>query len=546
MGPTPILNRVANCGSVGRNGGGGSRMIKRKWELTRGHARLAILALSALLVFAVLPSIGNWLAERSFANAVPASDPEPPPIAWTPAWSTAELGAFVGRGEGLDCSIPPAALVAFSSKAHATGRALAPVNLRFRQACVAHDLCYRHGRATYGYTQAQCDAALASAAFRLCRSFPEYRPASVEGISPEERREAGRTSLRQCVTEARKVLAGVTLGGTGSYRPATSDARLPGSRPVPVERTSTIVEYEAYPQDAAEFTLPRIGRGTRAGQANAPVLVTISRRGGGFHVSRRCFDGTSFVPVATVAQRTRTQASKQTGPMGRMPRKAVPAPAPPARAASSPAAVRDPAGEAAEDAPSDVGSEYRYDVSMPWLTATGGLVRRCRNSLQHTTEGSFVSYPDPAKYAGCRPGGRATDPDVVTMVPVPGELGDRIPAIGIETSVIRHIDADGSLDAVGRQGDIGGMHGARGGSCATPIPPTCPGDDGGAFYRWSALPPPWLSCRRTQREDRWWRPRSSRAAAVTRATTRRSSRPPPCSTAAAGSREAAAASSARW
>lgn len=284
------------------------------------------------------------------------------------------------------------------------------------------------------------------------------------------------------------MLAGVTLGGTGSFRPATSDARLPGSRPVPVERASTIAEYEAYPEDAAEFTLPRIGRGTCAGQANAPVLVTISRRGGGFHVNRGCFDGTSFVPVATVGQRTSAQAPKRTGPMYGMPRKAMPALLPPARPASSPATVPDPAAEAAEDAPSEVGSEYRYDVSMPWLTATGGLVRRCRNSLQHTTGGSFVSYPEPARYAGCRPGGRATDPDVVTMVPVPGELGDRIPAIGIETSVIRHIDADGTLDRVGRQGDIGCMRGARGGSCATPIPRTCPGDDGGAFYRWSALP----------------------------------------------------------
>lgn len=161
-------------------------MIKTKWKLARRHARLAILGLSGLLVFALLPSIGDWLAEKSFANAIPASDPEPPPIAWTPAWSTAELGAFVGRGKGLDCSIPPAALAAFSSKAQATGRTLAPVNLRFRQACVAHDLCYRHARATYGYTQAQCDAALAAAAFRLCRSFPSTDQLPSTGSPPRK------------------------------------------------------------------------------------------------------------------------------------------------------------------------------------------------------------------------------------------------------------------------------------------------------------------------------------------------------------------------
>ena len=39
---------------------------------------------------------------------------------------------------------------------------------RFRQACVFHDLCYRHGLATYGYNQNDCDRILQNAAFRLC------------------------------------------------------------------------------------------------------------------------------------------------------------------------------------------------------------------------------------------------------------------------------------------------------------------------------------------------------------------------------------------
>ena len=44
---------------------------------------------------------------------------------------------------------------------------------RFRQACVFHDLCYRHGLATYGYNQNDCDRVLQNAGFPAVPVFPQ-------------------------------------------------------------------------------------------------------------------------------------------------------------------------------------------------------------------------------------------------------------------------------------------------------------------------------------------------------------------------------------
>lgn len=399
---------------------------KRLRWLVRGIA----LILAVFLLVTDLPRLAGRLADASFGNFLPPANPEPPAIAWAPAWSTAESGALVGRGEGLDCSIPPAALAAFASKVGTSEAKLEPVNLRFRQACVTHDLCYRHGAATYGYTQAQCDAGLVEASFRLCK-FNFAKTASVQ----------------ECATEARKVLAGVTLGGTTSYRPIFGPAGKAGSGDS-FTRASTIAEYDPYPSGAADFALPRLAIGKCGGIEGMPLLVTILRNAGGYHVKRRCFDGSTFgdpLPRADLA-----------------------------------------GGGKRADA---VGSEYAYVPSLPWLTPDGGLTRRCRSYGNDTTGGDFARYDDPAAYAGCLGRGRETDPDVVTMFPVPGNLARRIEAVGIGKGKLRHVDADRLLPKDDRLAKIACMTGARGGQCELPLPKACEAAETSDFHRWFASPP---------------------------------------------------------
>ena len=410
--------------------------------------RIVLCLMALLLLYRKLPGITDRLAEASFGNAIPAADSEAPVTVWSPAWSTAELGALVGRGEGLDCSIPSAALNAFASDQLLSGSELAPVNLRFRQACVAHDLCYRHGRATYGYTQSQCDAALAAAAFRLCRMI------SRNGASRDA-----------CTVEARKVLAGVTLGGTDSYRPASLDGRRLGSSEIRLDRISTTAEYDPYPQGSAQFALPRIGRGDCLGHPNTPVLVTIARRPGGSEINKRCYDGKTFILALLTARAPPT-------------RTALPAPA---------TVVGTPASNTASAEPR---SEYSTVVSMPWLNASGGLTRWCRNEQGGTTFGFFASSRDALSYSGCRTTARsAFDPDVVTMFPVPGRLSEVVPALGF--ALPDRPETPQQLVALnddpGRLGGCTGSH--RGPRCYTPLPAQCRGSGSGEAYRWFAEAP---------------------------------------------------------
>ena len=72
-----------------------------------------------------------------------------------------------GSGEGLNCSLP-ALVNSFFDGSKDENDKHHLVLQRFRQACVFHDLCYRHGLATYGYNQNDCDRILQNEAFRLC------------------------------------------------------------------------------------------------------------------------------------------------------------------------------------------------------------------------------------------------------------------------------------------------------------------------------------------------------------------------------------------
>jgi hypothetical protein len=134
---------------------------------------------------------------------VPPDTQEAAITAFTPTASLGEFAALSGRGEGLDCSID--SFIEHTAFRNPTGGV--SVNLRYRQACVAHDYCYRHGAVSYGYTQADCDASLARAALRVCRQTAD---------------------ATDCLTQVRKVYAGLTVGGAGSFRPARPDLFLGG------------------------------------------------------------------------------------------------------------------------------------------------------------------------------------------------------------------------------------------------------------------------------------------------------------------------------
>ncbi len=147
--------------------------------------------------------------------------------------SSLETEAIIGgEGRGIDCSIPSLGDVAFKRP-----DGVSDIRLRFRQACVNHDFCYRHGFATYGYTQNDCDLALQESAFRLCRQIQREGGSDSKGEL-----EAGTDPYSYCETEAKKVLLGVALGGAGSYKG-------PGR--------STYFEYDPMPEHADNYLIAR-------------------------------------------------------------------------------------------------------------------------------------------------------------------------------------------------------------------------------------------------------------------------------------------------
>ena len=135
---------------------------------------------------------------------------------------------------------------------------LASISLRMRQACVFHDYCYRHGAATYGYSQADCDYLLLEHAFRICRF-----------INTE-------FTAERCLRDARKVLIGVRIGASQSFKhsdgiaPSISrerkigcnlDAREPSKIDgtlVDDSCTSSYFEFNPYPIRSQSYTVYRI------------------------------------------------------------------------------------------------------------------------------------------------------------------------------------------------------------------------------------------------------------------------------------------------
>jgi hypothetical protein len=193
---------------------------------------VATLAIVSIAVVAGCSSAFDWIADTLLANEVRFDDPEPPRTAYAIAASADEVQMVGGQGSGLSCSLPFGA----QTLAFTRGSKQAPIALQMRQACAFHDYCYRHGNATYGYSQADCDFMLQQQAFRLCKR-----------INPEK-------SISECETNARKVTLGVRLGGFGSFKRA---------RALEIENASTFMEFDPYPVRANHHQVVRIADAPR-------------------------------------------------------------------------------------------------------------------------------------------------------------------------------------------------------------------------------------------------------------------------------------------
>ena len=180
------------------------------------------------VVFLVLLVFHGKIINDIYKNVSDPNDGEMPITATSYVSGPEVVGIIGGSGEGLNCSLPPLTDALFDWSADQNGNRHL-VRQRFRQACVFHDLCYRHGLATYGYTQNDCDRILQNQAYRLC-SYIQNDPQN------------GKASDR-CQRDAKKVLAGVNLGGYGSYRGWDR---------------STYFEFDSSPMRSQEFAFSRV------------------------------------------------------------------------------------------------------------------------------------------------------------------------------------------------------------------------------------------------------------------------------------------------
>jgi hypothetical protein len=194
--------------------------------------RLSLLAFAALALvintgLSGCSKTADWVADTVLANEVRFDDREAPRTAYAIAASADAVQTLGGQGAGLSCSLPwGAQTLAFTRK-----KGNAPIALQMRQACAFHDYCYRHGNATYGYSQADCDFMLQQQAFRLCKFIN------------------AKNSINKCESAARKVTLGVRVGGAGNFKRA---------RAMEDEHASTFFEFDPYPVRATRYRVVRI------------------------------------------------------------------------------------------------------------------------------------------------------------------------------------------------------------------------------------------------------------------------------------------------
>lgn len=201
-----------------------------KW-VTLLAVGVALLAVALIVMAAGVLKFGSaHIANRILANVPVPEDREPAQTAYGIASASGDMQILGGQGLGLNCSIdPPIDWLAFPRKG-----SNAPISLQMRQPCAFHDYCYRHGSATYGYTQADCDFLLQEHALRTCKFVEKY--------SKKNRRKG-------CANDSRKVTLGVRLGGSGSFKRADAKSEL---------RRSTFFEFDPYPTRSPDYTVARV------------------------------------------------------------------------------------------------------------------------------------------------------------------------------------------------------------------------------------------------------------------------------------------------
>jgi coproporphyrinogen III oxidase len=106
-----------------------------------------------------------------------------------------------GGGEPLGCSIPTAIRV-ISEDYDAQAD-------KFHDACVLHDLCYRHGAATYGHAREECDTEFYTNMKSACDGI-----AGLGVLDPEE--------FAKCRLAAKETYEAVKAHGEKHYRTTTS------------------------------------------------------------------------------------------------------------------------------------------------------------------------------------------------------------------------------------------------------------------------------------------------------------------------------------
>lgn len=188
---------------------------------------LVAIAILAVVVFKTHVRILDTVANTVLANEVRFDDFELPRSSYAIGASADSVQLLGGQGGGLNCSLPwGAQALAFNRPENH-----APIALQMRQACAFHDYCYRHGSATYGYSQVDCDFQLQQQVFRICKFI--LRP----------------KSIAICETNARKVTLGVRAGGWGSFKRARAEDD---------EEASTFFEFDPYPTRSTIYSVLRI------------------------------------------------------------------------------------------------------------------------------------------------------------------------------------------------------------------------------------------------------------------------------------------------
>jgi hypothetical protein len=106
-----------------------------------------------------------------------------------------------GGSQPLGCSIPTAILVVSEDyEAQAD---------KFHDACVMHDLCYRHGEATYGTTREECDVEFYANMKVACSGFK-----GLGVLDPED--------YAKCQFAAKQTYEAVRTHGEKHFQSATS------------------------------------------------------------------------------------------------------------------------------------------------------------------------------------------------------------------------------------------------------------------------------------------------------------------------------------